>query len=176
MVFSPSCLPGRAKVIRYLNSIASGRDLVNEAEALWAAERNSLTTNGQISSGWGCVSLMTNPESKIESNILRYWANKTAEFARLPCLPEEDPLVRNGLLQIQWPNIVDGGRVPLDLLLATATAAEVTGNPPAYPSAKDVANAWKLSDKQYSQYFLLNRKNGIFTFQDEDIAQILGTE
>ena len=80
---------------------------------------------------------------------------------------------RNGILNIPWPKLANGSTpLRLDALLATAT--NPTLNSGRYPLAREIAKAWnKLDGKSHVCYFWKNRKNGIRTFQDDEIVGYL---
>ena len=59
MVFSRLCKPGHAKLVPCR---ATADDIIDEAEHLWAAERNG-PLNHRISANWGACSPVTAPRS-----------------------------------------------------------------------------------------------------------------
>ena len=74
-----------------------------------------------------------------------------------------------GFLNIAWPRLADGSPLMIDALLATATDPELPPNG-CYPSAREVAKAWDTpKGRKHIHYFCENRKNGIRTFQDDEI-------
>jgi hypothetical protein len=83
---------------------------------------------------------------------------------------EEGRLVsEDGLLQIDWPRLVESGAgVQLDILLATANAPTLSGDPLAYAAAQTIADAWNRAG-DHVQYFWKNRDCGIHTSHDDDI-------
>jgi hypothetical protein len=177
MVFSCSALPGQAKVVPCSRTVGSARDLIAEAEHLWAAERNAQVERC-ISAGWGCVALLCNPDRNIPRPILTDWATRVSEepsYGRVPHPAGEDcVLSAQGLLQIPWPHRVsDKVPVELDLLLATATRATLRGTPPSYPTTDAVASAWRNDPNNRVEYFLENQRCGIRTFQDAEIRERL---
>jgi hypothetical protein len=158
MVFSRLCEPGQAKVIQCAALVSSARDLITEAEHLWAAERNDVVRR-RISGSWGCVALLPHPDRDIPRDLLRGWANRVAEdrnYGNIPQTLEEGRLVStDGILQIPWPTFVDSNApVPLDLLLATATHPTLTGSPSSYPSVDAIANAWNADRNNHVEYFV----------------------
>ena len=73
------------------------------------------------------------------------------------------------MLLIDWPRLKGGGPAPLDLLLATS-------NPePTYPTVREIADAWnrEADTERRGEYFRRNRENGIHTFQDAAIEELL---
>jgi hypothetical protein len=144
--------------------------------ALPAAEQNA-TVSRQISAGWGCVTLLCNPDSNIPQAFLTGWANRVAQelnYSNVPQTPQEGRLVSaGGLLQIAWPRRVAGAAAPLDFLLATATRPTLTGTPVSYPTVEMIANAWNADTGNHVEYFWKNNDNGIRTFQDDAILQVL---
>ena len=81
MVFDPGCPDGQAKVRPCLRSVSSIADLVEEAKALWVAERpaNSQPQPGRAHSAeWGCVALLANPGAVNSRRLLDDWAERVA--------------------------------------------------------------------------------------------------
>jgi hypothetical protein len=81
MVFAPGCPDGQAKVRLCLHPVSSIVDLVDEAKALWVAERpaNSQPLPGRLhSADWGCVALLANPEAADTRQVLGQWAKRVA--------------------------------------------------------------------------------------------------
>src|SRR3989338_5610487 len=63
MVFSNELLPARtgwALAMPGRCSVSTPDQLVNEAQALWAAEQSSRLPPGPLSAAWGAVGLLTN--------------------------------------------------------------------------------------------------------------------
>jgi len=177
MVFSKSSDLGRAVAIHCLHSVTSVDELTLEAEHLWAAEQNTDLTR-EISAGWGCVTLLRNPERDIPQAILTGWAHRISHernYGNVPQLAGEGRLVSvDGLLQIPWPQrAADNEAVPLDLLLATATRPTLTGMPLSYPTVQRIADAWNCDCENNVQYFWRNNDHGIRTFQDSEIGALL---
>ena len=150
---------------------SKSRDLVEEAKHLWAAERKCNVSNC-ISANWGCVGLLLNSDCCVPTEQCNRW-NKL--IAGDPCYGQltsaEKGLLsvsEGGFLNIPWPRLADGSTLMLDALLATATRPTLdTGH---YPSTQKIAKAWATRDGgKHVSYFWKNRKNGIRTFQDEEI-------
>jgi hypothetical protein len=173
MVFSSNLSAeqfGQGIVVRCQHNISSSSDLIREAEWLWSAEDNKvpplccLSPKESISTTWGCVALLVNPQSEIPRNLRDDWAKHVSGHYKA----EKRRLVDNrGMLQIPWPNLSsDSSPVSIDLLLATSNDRELT-----YPTVQEIAKAWK----QHPQvdYFRSNRTHQIETFQDREIEELL---
>lgn len=137
-------------------------EVISEAEWLWAAESKGVLRRS-ISSGWGCVALLVHPERGIPGELVEGWGRHVAGHYG----SDEGRLVNSrGILQIPWPALADGsGLVPLDLLLATSNSPT-----DPCPEAEAIADGWRRGN---DEYFRQNRKNGIRTFQDDAIAELL---
>lgn len=161
---------GTAKVVQCQRSVTTSADLIAEAEWLWAAERKQVPCLSNsperiISAGWGCVALLCNRQTPIPAEIVEGWAQRMeSEHAA----NNKHLVDARGLLQIPWPNLLEGTPIALDLLLATSTNPKPRNE---YPDATRVANA--CLEANDATYFRHNRDNGIHTFQDEEIEQHL---
>ena len=148
-------------------------DLFNEAEHLWAAERNATNgSNGRISASWGCVGLLENPMAPLHRKHRERWITRVRQephYGHLEHGREEAAAVdRYGFLDISWPSALNGSPLECDALLAAATCP--TLDDAEYPSSGNIADAWKTpKGKIYAKYFWNNRENGIMTFQDTEI-------
>lgn len=184
MVFSASLCEdhahlGSAIAVPCKQGVSSIGDLVDEAEWLWAAERNTDSRNGKISACWGSVAVKVNPNRNIPSIILNGWAarvSKESSYGKLKHANDETGAVTAmGLLNIPWPSTLSGDPLDLDVILATATNPTIIGG--RYPSAKEIAERWKSpSGSCYVNYFWYNRKHNITTFQDPDIERYLSND
>ena len=177
-VYSRSCELGHAKAIRCRNVVSSIDDLIVEAEQLWAAERSAHQSNHRISATWGAVALLTRPGSTIPQHLLDSWADRVEHeqgYGALRYTTDDGPSISDhGLIQIAWPSLTEEcAPLPLDLLLATATNPTLEGDPPAFPTAETIADAWNRDTIGNVEYFWSNRRNGIVTFQDDAIAERL---
>jgi hypothetical protein len=77
MVFAPGSPMGQAKVVACRRNAACIADILNQAEALWLAERpaGARPTPGQRhSASWGCVAMLSRPNGNIPSDVLDEWA------------------------------------------------------------------------------------------------------
>ena len=184
MVFSPSAKPGQAKVIRCLNDVDVPQDLVTEAEELWTAECNGKNSRRLVSSTWGCVGLLVNP-NRINNTeqLLEAWRIRVSNQAErtnyinftYPEREKKPVITAAGLLDIDWPKLSNGKDLDCDLLLATANYPfeRNTEQSKKYPpTAKKIGESWRKRP-YYVNYFYSNCMHGIWTFQDNDIATIL---
>jgi hypothetical protein len=165
---------GTAVVVPCLERLTKTDHLIDEAKALWAAEEDDLKEKGALSSNWGSVGLLKNPESDVPDGLLGDWKKRVDEeeqYAEL-LVPASGshPLRSDGLLAISWPSPGSSNEeLGVDIILATATGLrEARGE---YPSPEEIARAW--IGAEYLDYFCENRANGISTFEDDDIISLL---
>lgn len=167
---------GRGIVIPCKKQVKSANDLITEAECLWTAERKEKESNGCISAKWGCICLIVNPNSHIPDSLLEKWkerVNKESNYGCLTYAKGEEKIVSDcGLLEIPWPDPLNGEQLNLDMLLATATDPTLI-NDKRYPDAEEIVYAWNIDKKNNVQYFWKNIENGITTFQDKEIEKLL---
>lgn len=184
MVFSRLCLwkshgLGMAQIIPIARDINDADDLIVEAEFLWAAECKRQERLNIISSSWGCVALLLNPDSEIPNQCFNRWSERISRephYGEFRHSMREGKIVSDdGHLRIPWPQELGGEKLPFDFLLATPTNPTLTGAPPTYPRIRDIARAWNQSPPEYVSYFWSNRQNGIYTYQDKRIIEYLDT-
>jgi len=181
MVFSQLCRRkdyglGTAKVVACNNEATNIENIIEEAEHLWAVERNSSTTNGRFWANWGSVGLFCNPSTIFPANFFKRIGEITTEsqqYGKLKRTKSEKPvLTKEGFFNLPWPKTYKKNQhLPFDIILATATNPTIENG--RYPTAKAIAEAWKKDKKGNDKYFWENRKRGIHTFQDEYIANLL---
>ena len=160
MVLDPAVPAGRAFLVPSVREVETIEDLVDEAEALWRAERNQTAGSG-ICAEWGCVGALFRGDLD-DARIVNGWS----QHFRSACAPTA-PVRQNGTLGIAWPvSVTDGTPVAADVILATATQAEVSR-----PTSDQIADAWIKQDQGHERYFFLNVQNGIRTADDQWIAQ-----
>jgi hypothetical protein len=169
--------PGQAVVVQCKRSVTSASGLITEAEWLWSAEEKNKVPRLCIGSPehrispagqWGCVALLRNPHKEIPQQLLDDWAKHVAGEAHYHA-SERRLVDRRGMLEIPWPELLDGSPVGMDLLLATSNDPA-----PTYPTVQEVADAWNREPtEKKADYFRSNRKNGIYTFQDREIDRLL---
>lgn len=154
MTFDTSAPSGSAVVVPCAFSACRPEDLVNEAEALWKAEQPGADA-GALGAAWGCVGLLFRVSAS--DAWLEHWCRVFRRRASCPISPVDD----RGMLQIAWPNSLDGGALELDFLLATATRRECTR-----PTAEAIADAWADQKDGHERYFFENVRNSIRTSED----------
>ncbi|MER9185927.1 hypothetical protein [Mesorhizobium australicum] len=140
MVFSPELGSrlGVGKAIHCRNAVNEVDDLMRDARELWKAEQPK--GNGMISASWGCVANLTSPDflddkdAAARTKLLEDWAEITREqkgygvfaFSAADRTAAGDRLViENGRLNIPWPKYRNHLPLSLDLVLLTATKAEL---------------------------------------------------
>jgi hypothetical protein len=185
MVYAPGCPLGQGRVIACSKPISTIDDVIDEGQALWLAESptgSSRPATQKLAAEWGCVVLLANPTSTLPTGLLDGWAARVSkERYRLDmspyepakyCVTGKSAITDRGNLAIPWPSQLDGEELNcFDILLATATKPSpdpITGE---YPTARQVAEAWKRTGE--AGYFRANRQNGFHTFQDEAIEALL---
>lgn len=186
MVFAPGCPEGRAKVRLCARPVSSIADLVEEAKALWTAERpaGSQPLPGRVhSANWGCVALLANPGAAGSQQLLDQWAKQVASekderkqstyASRHYAVKGLSAVSDRGLLQIPWPARADNNAAlgACDFLIATATRPTPDPSTGDFPAARAIAEAWNNAGG--AEYFRMNREHGFHTFQDNEIQAAL---
>lgn len=176
MVFSKGVRGARssARVLPCKQPVSTVQDLIIEAKHLWTAERRQNKSDGRISAPWGCVALRIRPGLKLPRPFLDGWAQHVRgedTYGNIRQTKKEGVLVdKRGLLHIGWPESIDPESPnELDLILATATQPTFHGNSRRYPTPKMIAEAWGKDMPNEFEYFRMNRRNSICTFQDQKI-------
>jgi len=181
MVFSNALLPsqlGWALVLPCRCTVSNADQLVNEAQALWAAEQSKASTPGPISAGWGAVGLLLNPTQTALGELRTGWSHHVKDERQIyesfkHATNETAAVGSDGILSIPWPTSENGAPLNMDLLLATATEPCLTNGSYATPQA--VAEAWKKAPKE-RRYFDENRRAGVTTADDYRIIKYLGQD
>ena len=175
MVFSP----GLSEEV-YGHAIVApckSEELIEEAQWLWAAERNKAMPGDSISADWGCIALLENPERRMPQDLRDEWSKR---ISREPCygrmfntpIGEEAPARLSGRLTIPWPATLSGVPLDFDVLVGTATNPTIVRG--HYADAREVADAWNNPEgREHVDYFHNNRESGIRTFQDAEIERRL---
>lgn len=178
MVFSGELLPdrlGRALALKCAEKVSTSDQLVNEAQALWAAEQSRASAPGPISASWGAVGLLLNPNGPSFGEIRTAWTQRVSterhRYSRFDHAAHEEPAVTaDGLLTLPWPITESGVALEFDALLATATQPSLSNG--TYAGPEVIAAAWRRAP-EHRKYFDKNRRAGITTFQDDEILRHL---
>jgi hypothetical protein len=182
MVFASSCsVPerlGTGLVVPARAECCAPEHLLEEAEHLWAAERDVETVGG-ICADWGKVMVKANPALNPGNETLQGWRDHVescgASYTALPTASNEPAILDHttGMALFDWPMDVETetALVGFDLLLMTAT--KPTLNQGQYPTPEEVAGAWRADVKGNIVYFHNNRQYGITTFEDAQIQALL---
>lgn len=156
MTFRPDATLGQAILVQCKEPAGSVDGLVAEAEALWKAEQPAASTNS-IGTNWGCVGAVFGMPNTTQ--LIAEWR----DVFRARATPVS-PINADGVLQIDWPSLLDGRPVDFHVILATATKA-LTHR----PTATEIADAWIGQNEGFEQYFFENVRNGIRTPDDQSI-------
>jgi hypothetical protein len=185
MIFAASCsVPdrlGTGLVIPARAECCAPEHLIEEAEHLWAAERDTEAVGG-ICADWGKVMVKAKPALDPQNVALQGWQGHIrscgAAYTALPTASGEESILdyTTGLALLDWPTDVETGMslVGFDLLLMTAT--KPTLNEGRYPTAPQIAEAWRADLEGNVVYFHNNRHHGITTFEDAQIQALLANE
>ena len=162
---------GQAIVLACRQRVSTVEQLWEEATRLWAAERKCKRTES-ICRSWGCVALLPNPKRELPQGFIAGWKSRVAGqsgYPRLePAKGERAAVSEGGILNIPWPQLLDGKDLEFDALLGTATNPTINNGD--YPSAEAIASAWtERRGKEHIEYFHNNVSNGITTWQDRAI-------
>jgi len=162
---------GQAIVLPCRQRSSTIEQLLEEATHLWAAERKRKRTEC-ISACWGCMALLPNPSRELPRGVLAGWKAHVTRECRYPQLKhakgEPAAVSKTGILNIPWPQLLDGTELKFDALLGTATNPTINNGD--YPSVQVIASAWaELQEETYIEYFDNNVSNRIKTWQDREI-------
>lgn len=149
MVFARSCSSsdrlGTGLVLSARAECCEPAQLVEEAEYLWAAERNSLGRAG-IAATWGRVCLLHPPDRPLPEEFRHAWSEAVhaagSDYRNVPTAAAEQQLVDpvSGVAQLLWPtdDETHESLSGFDLLLLTATEPTLTNS--QYSTAREVAD------------------------------------
>lgn len=182
MVFASSCSVaerlGTGVVVPARAECRGPEHLIEEAEHLWAAERDTEAVGG-ICADWGKVMIKAHPTLPPEHMTLRGWQAHVkscgAAYTALPTATDESSILDHttGTASFDWPTDVESGLAleGFDVLLMTAT--KPTLNEGEYPTVDQIAQAWRADENGHVVYFHNNRHHGIATFEDARIHELL---
>lgn len=166
---------GQAIVLPCRQRASTIEKLLEEATCLWAAE-SKLKRMERICRSWGCVALLPNPKQELAEGLIAEWKSHVSGVSGYPRLKpakgEPEAVSKSGILNISWPQLLDGAELEFDALLGTATDPQIDNG--EYPSDRAIAEAWKTPQgKRHISYFDNNVTSGIATWQDRDIKRWL---
>jgi hypothetical protein len=177
MVFSNELVPSRlgsGLVVPCRSTVSTPEQLVDEAEELWAAEHKRSDPRA-VSTEWGAVGLLVNPQKNVSDEIKIGWSRRVAkegqhyeEFRH--SAKEQAAVNREGMLTIPWPKAKSVDSVNVDILLATANQPCLING--LYATPQMIADAWKKNPDERG-YFERNCSAGILTAADDCIMQLL---
>lgn len=182
MVFASSCSVsnqlGSGLVVPARAECSRPEHLLEEAEHLWAAERDTDKLGG-ICADWGKVMVKASPTLNPKDQTLRSWQTSVqslgSAYTELPTADGESSVLdcSTGMALFNWPIDADTGAILMgfDLLLMTATKPTLVGG--RYPSPAQIAEAWRADSEGHVVYFHNNRYYGITTFEDTLIQDLL---
>lgn len=165
---------GQGYVVGFSKGIKNALVLEEQAFALAKAEGICTDQQRLLSTSWGAVGLLVNPEIDSKDgagsdSLKSTWKKLFRKYSDLYdylqySIGDEAPVIdRDGFLCIDWtPEMND-----FDFLIATP----VVPNPKRLLTAKEIAD--RMIEKKYTDYFDKNRTNAITTFQDDDIVEYL---
>lgn len=158
MTFVTDVAQGQAVLVPCIASIAGVGGLVSEAQALWKAELSTAAPES-ICASWGSVGVLFAPTvgAELRAGWEAYFRSHASPVA---------PVDEAGLLRIAWPVTRQGKPADVEVVLATATKAEVTR-----PTVTAVADAWTDQNAGHERYFFENVRHGIRTPEDHLIWQ-----
>lgn len=155
MVFRPGETSAQAMLVPCIAKVETIDNLVVEANGLWQAEAANAKP-GSLHKSWGCVGALFNKETGVQSLA----ADWTTHFQKVEA-QSVSVVNKDGLLDISWPNGLDGQRANFDVILATATRPVAVP-----PTTREVADAWIGQRGGHENYFFNNVKHGIRTPDD----------
>ena len=159
VVFRSDAVLGQAVLLPCFSSVVNVEDLIQEASALWKAERSS-AQEGEVGASWGCVGMLFHREDA-DINLVKKWRQYFQKNSDRPIAPVDS----DGILHIPWPTKLDNSPLTeVDIILSTATQAEKV-----LPTVEDIADAWINQGSGYERYFFENVRHRIRTAEDLEI-------
>jgi len=155
MAFRPGDSSAQGVLVPCTEKANKIESLVSEPNALWQAE-DANAKPGTLHKSWGCVGALFGP-GKAHAKLSADWTTHF-QTVKTRCVSIVNA---NGLLDIGWPNGLDGQPADFDVILATATKPAVEP-----PTAHAVADAWVSQLGGHENYFFNNVKHGIRTLDD----------
>lgn len=161
---------GTAYILPFKEKIKNARNLESQAFAMAGAEGLWKKSEPSLNKSWGTVGLLINPKLEESRNleiIKERWTKIYSEYNFNPSdytIEKEPEMIdKNGFLKIEWTDEMN----EFDFLIATLTVPY----PKSLLAEKIIAE--KINKTGYDEYFMNNYKNGIRTFQDDEIIKKL---
>lgn len=166
---------GNAKAIPFIHeAFSSFSQIKNEVEILSGIEgrfcHNFIKGTRNSTIAWCVSTILFNPNtvsSEVKKYLLEHWQselkNNEVGYREFISSPELYSLKETGELNIAWPKELKD----IDFLIATST------KPLMRKSVKEVTAEELAIHVKNREYFYPNIKNGINTFQDDEIIKIL---
>ncbi|MBX2933857.1 MAG: hypothetical protein KF825_06405 [Ferruginibacter sp.] len=178
MVFSSECTVqenlGTGVFIPFSINPIEFKQLEIQAKRMINAEFNKVKNLEFLDWDWGAMGISINPlavakdslKSPLVDLFLKNWSKKYSKSFNpddYKVGEEKQIISEQGILLIDWPNLPEN----IDFVIATVIKPQLKN----YPSAKNIAD--RMLVNEYDEYFKENRKEGISTFQDSEIKQLL---
>jgi hypothetical protein len=164
---------GNAYILPFKEILKNSRKLESQAFAMAAAEGLWKKHVPSLNKKWGTVGLLINPKLEESRNleiIKERWTKIYYEYNFNPydySIEKEPEIIdKNGFLKIEWTDEMN----EFDFLIATLTVP----NPKSLLDEEIIAD--RINETGYDEYFLNNYKNGIRSFQDEEIINKLNNK
>ncbi|GAB5398921.1 MAG: hypothetical protein Aureis2KO_05060 [Aureisphaera sp.] len=161
---------GTAYILPFKETIKNARNLESQAFAMAAAEGLWKKSGPSLNKTWGTLGLLINPKLKNNRSleiIKERWSKIYQEYnwnnSDYQIDNEPEIIDVNGFLNITWSEEMDD----FDFLIATLTVPD----PKKFLDEQIIAD--KINETGYDEYFRTNYENGIRTFQDEKIIEML---
>lgn len=168
MVFSSGCINnknmGKGWFLPFKENQLDIDQINSQAIELIDAEYKEKKNLNRYNWVWGCLGFLFNPnisESKLNQLKLIWEKNLSKGFNPDDYKVSNEPLIINnsGILNFAWPEELND----FDFLISTLTKPQRT----TYPTSREIATA--MIENHCFNYFRMNVKNSITTFQDDDI-------
>ncbi|MEA1885581.1 MAG: hypothetical protein U9N72_00005 [Bacteroidota bacterium] len=177
MIFSKSyeAKLGQGIILPFNEEIISFESIEIQAKALAVAEGIYKKSNRRLTTSWGSVAILINPEVENEDPdsfalIKNKWSDiysnyrNTFNYKNYKTESENESVITpDGFLNINWQ--YQSGMKDFDILIATPVIPE----PKRILTSSEIAD--RINEKKDSNYFKKNRENKIESFDDIEIER-----
>lgn len=178
MVFSSECKTqenlGTGVFIPFAVNPINFEQLEAHVRRMISAEFNKEKNLSSQNWDWGAMGISFNPNIQSDDSpkliALASFATKWAKKYSNTFNPDDykignetSIISKTGILLIDWQNLPE----KIDFVIATVIKTELKN----YPTVKNIAD--RIVVNEYDKYFKENRKEGITTFQDLEIVELL---